>query len=197
MKRILLSGLIMALLTLLGTAPASAQSHDVTSPDGSITVAVTLDRRYLVDVGLGAPKLRRPVPLDGEARADEAGVEWRVVESDRPDADYLTQFRYPSRNDDSDDRDDSGADGWRDRYLFTDVPRELSYFQATCDYLTSAPESLFTGDPFVIVGTDRGYTKLTPGTLLRVVDGEEREEPVDADEWHDVLAREFELRYPA
>lgn len=159
-------------------------------PANHHAIGVSLDgRRYVVDVGLGAPKLRRPIPLDGAPRTDGSGVEWRVVESDRPDADYSAQFRYAAT--------DGDARDWSDRYVFTDEPRELSYFQATCDYLTAAPESLFTGDPFVIVATDRGYTKLTADTLTRSVDGDERRENVGEDDWDDVLATEFGLPYPS
>lgn len=140
-------------------------------------------RRYVVDVGMGVPTMRRPTPVDGEVVADELGYEWRVVESDRPDEEYLTQYRDPGRDD------------WRDRYLFSDVPRELRYFEATCDYLQTAPESPFTGDPSVSIATDEGHLKLSPDSLLRVVDGEESEESVAQDDWHDTLEREFGLRY--
>ena len=145
---------------------------------------VDLDgRRYVVDVGMGVPTMRRPTPLDGEAVVDELGYEWRVVESDRPDETYMTQYSEP------------GEDVWQDRYLFSDVPRELHYFEATCDYLQSAPESTFTGDPFVSIATDEGHLKLRPDSLIRIVDGEESEESVAEDDWHDVLEREFGLRY--
>jgi N-hydroxyarylamine O-acetyltransferase len=57
---------------------------------------VSLDRPYVVDVGCGVPTMRRPLPLDGTACEDSAGVRWRAVESERPDADYLTQYRTSS-----------------------------------------------------------------------------------------------------
>ena len=156
-----------------GRPPANHHTN-VTELDG---------RRYVVDVGMGVPTMRRPLPLDGEVREDEAGYAWRIVESDRPDETYLTQYREP------------GSDEWGDRYLFSDVPRELPYFEATCDYLQSAPESPFTGDPVVSMATDEGHVKLGVDSLTRIVDGEESEVPVAEDEWHDVLEREFGLRY--
>lgn len=154
-----------------GRPPANHHAH-----------VVTLDRAYLVDVGLGTPQMRRPLPLDGSVREDEAGVAWRAVESDRPDAEYLTQYREP-------------GDGWRDRYLLDTTPRPLTYFEATCDYLATAPESPFTGDPVVSIATERGYRKLTPGTLTRVVGEDGREEEVPPEAWDDVLRWEFGLRY--
>ena len=155
----------------------------VTVPANHLAHVVELDRRYVVDVGMGVPTMRRPLRLAGGRHTDAAGVDWRVVESDRPDADYLTQFRKP------------GDDDWTDRYVFRDRPRELGYFEATCEYLQTAPESTFTGDPVVTIATERGHRKLTPDTLTRFVGGTEREEPVAADEWHELLRREFGLKY--
>jgi N-hydroxyarylamine O-acetyltransferase len=144
---------------------------------------VMFDRRYLVDVGMGTPTMRRPLPIDGEVVTGPVGVDWRVVESDRPDETHLTQYRTPADDD------------WQDRYLFTDEPRELGYFEATCDYLQSAPESPFTGDPIVSIATETGHAKLKRDTFVREEDDEGYEKAVDPDEWHDVLAREFGLRY--
>ncbi len=174
-------------------------------PANHLTHVVTLDRRYVVDVGLGVPPMRRPLPLDGEPRSDAAGtdaasdvgsdvagpvredhtgVEWRVVESDRPDADYATEFREP------------GDEAWTLRYVFRDQPREMDYFAATCEYLATAPESPFTGEPTATLGTDEGYLRLSPDALVRVRGDEEREEPIeDGAAYHDVLEEEFGLRY--
>jgi N-hydroxyarylamine O-acetyltransferase len=140
---------------------------------------VALDEPFLVDAGLGTPAMRRPAPLSGDSRTDGVGVTWRVVDSERPDAEYATEFRWP---------DD---EAWTLRYVFTTTPRELAYFRATCDYLQTAPESPFTGDPYVRIATDAGYKTLDADTLTRVVDGDKRETPVADDKWDAVLEREF------
>ncbi|HMB49365.1 MAG TPA: arylamine N-acetyltransferase [Natronoarchaeum rubrum] len=183
-----LNGLFGWLLAELGYDPDRVAAM-VLGDDGPLPPAnhlahvVDLDRRYLVDAGLGVPSMRRPLPLDGETRTDAAGVDWRVVESDRPDADFLTRFREP------------GDESWSDRYVFRDRHREREYFAATCEYLATAPESPFTDEPVVARSTDRGYAKLSPDSLTRVVDGEERERSVDPEEWHDLLASEFGIAY--
>ena len=151
-------------------------------PANHHTISVEFDRQYLLDVGMGTPPMRRPLPIDGEEVTDETGVTWRVVESERPDAVYLTQYRYPDGD-------------WNDRYLFTDTPRELSYFQATCDYLESAPESPFTGDPVVSMGTADGYRKLRRDSLVEW-DGQRTERSVEPAEWYDLLGEAFGMRYP-
>jgi len=147
-------------------------------PANHHTNVVTLDRRYVVDVGVAVPTIRQPLPLDGTLREDEAGVAWRVVESDRPDADYCAQFRNP------------GGD-WQNRYVFRDRPVTLDFFRASCEFLAAAPESPFTSDPFATIATPSGHRKLEPGTLTVIENGETRERPVDPREWHDVLEREF------
>nr|WP_255453960.1 arylamine N-acetyltransferase [Natronomonas sp. CBA1123] len=150
-------------------------------PANHHALLVDFDRPHVVDVGLGLPKLREPLPVGGRVGPDGAGIEWRTVESDRPDADYVVQTR-------------SGEE-WDDRYIFTTDPRQLSYFAATCDHLATAPESTFTGDPTVNVGTERGYKRLTPETFTEVTDGEKRERAVAPDEYHETLEAEFGLQY--
>ncbi|MFB6126237.1 MAG: arylamine N-acetyltransferase [Halolamina sp.] len=146
----------------------------------ALVVAVD-DRRLLVDVGLGTPPMRRPTPLSGAEREDEAGVGWRVVASDRPDADVGTQYRRP------------GESTWNDRYVYRDVPREWGYFAAPCEYLTTAPESPFADSPTASLATPDGWVKLTADRLVER-DGERRiERPVDESEWRERLRSTFGL----
>lgn len=146
---------------------------------------VHLDRRYLADVGMSTPVMRRPTPLDGDSRTDAIGVEWRIATSDRPDAAYCTQYRTPA------------VETWSNRYVFSDVPREAHYFEATNDYLQRAPESPFTGDPIVSIATDDGHRKLLDDTVTETSRGEERERTVDDESWAEVLTCEFGLRDPS
>jgi N-hydroxyarylamine O-acetyltransferase len=182
-----LNGLFHDLLAALGydvdRVAARVVGDDGTGrpPANHHTNVVAFDRRYLVDVGMGVPTMRRPLALDGTVVTDEAGVSWRVVESDRPDETSLTQYRRP------------GDDDWRDRYLFTDVPRDLSYFAATCDYLQSAPESHFTGDPVVSIATDDGHRKLTGDAFVRYVGGTVEKRAVDETTWKETLETTFGL----
>ena len=184
-----LNGLFHRLLDELGFDVDRVAARVVTEerpspPANHHANVVHLDRRYVVDVGMSTPVMRRPTPLDGESRADAVGVEWRVVESERQDAAYCTQFRTP--------RD--GA--WSKRYVFGDAPRELHYFEATNDYLQRAPESPFTGDPIASVATDEGHRKLVGDTLIETAGDETRERTVSDDEFDEILAREFGIRGP-
>jgi N-hydroxyarylamine O-acetyltransferase len=183
-----LNGLFGALLDTLGydverRAAMVLTDGDPSPPANHLIHVVDLDRRYLVDVGMGVPALRTPLPLDGEEREDDAGVTWRVTDSDRPDTDHALQYREPSTD-------------WDVRYVFADEPHDRSYFEATCDYLTSAPESPFTGDPVVSLATEDGYRKLGPETLTRSIGQETTERDVDPEEWNALLDLEFGLDYP-
>jgi N-hydroxyarylamine O-acetyltransferase len=185
-----LNGLFHSLLAALGYAPTRVASRMV-DDDGSATPpanhhvnVVELDRRYVVDVGMGIPTMRRPTPLDGEAMVDEVGTEWRVAESERPDEEFCTQYRRADAD-----------EAWSVRYVFSDVPRELHYFEATCDYLQMAPESHFTGDPFATIATEVGHRKLTRGELTDSVGDDLTRRVVTGADWHRIVGEEFGLNY--
>ena len=77
------------------------------------------------------PTARRPaIRARGRARGRAASGE-----SDRPDAEYRTEYREPGGE-------------CSVRYVFDTEPRHLAYFAATCDYLQAAPES-----PVVVMST--------------------------------------------
>ncbi|QZP38356.1 arylamine N-acetyltransferase family protein [Halobaculum magnesiiphilum] len=158
-----------------GHPPANHQTTLVSLPDAATPV--------VADVGMGVPTMRRPTPLSGEHLTDEAGVSWRVRESERPDADYRTEYRR------------IGDEEWTVRYRFRTVARECSFYAAACEYLTAAPESPFTGDPVVSRATTDGHLKLRPDELVRFERGEETSEPVAPASWDVVAREEFGLAY--
>jgi len=181
-----LNGLFAWLLGALGfdvdrCAARVAAEEGYGPPADHLSLVVSLDRRCVVDVGVGAPLVRRPVPIDGGTVTDEVGVDWRVVPADRPDADHVLQYR----------RDE---EAWTDRYIFDDTPRHLSYFEATCDYHANAPDSHFTGDPIAMSATDRGHVSLSPRTITRTVAGESEKREIDPDEYRALLAEEIGVR---
>lgn len=121
--------------------------------------------------------------LDGTVVEDDLGTAWRVTNSDRPDVDFLMQYRAPD------------ASTWIDRYVFTDQPRSMGYFAATCEYLTAAPESIFTGSPTVTIATDTGHVSLSGRELTRVADGERTVRDLDRAAWDETLADTFGLQW--
>ncbi|ADQ65722.1 arylamine n-acetyltransferase [Halogeometricum borinquense DSM 11551] len=180
-----LNGLFGWLLTELGfdvTRVAARMVSDLELPANHHPLLVTLNGDdHLVDAGMGAPMLRRPVPLGESVDRDEAGVAWRTADSDRPDAEYLLQY--------------CESDDWQDRYVFDSTRRELDYFAATCDYLQSAPESGFTGDPVVVKPTPDGHAKLKPTVFSRTRGDETDEQSVDEAEYRRLLRETFGIEY--
>lgn len=184
-----LNGLFGWLLTELGfdvdlLAARIDSGGKLGPPADHLTLLVSLDRQYIVDVGLGLPKLRRPLQLtEHEEHTDAASIDWRRIESDRPDADYEIEYMGPKHSE------------WERRCIFRTVPREMSYFEATCEYFQLAPESHFQGEPTVIRATEQGHAKLSPDSLTRSSGGERRERSINAEEWYELLEREFGVRY--
>lgn len=163
---------IAAMVTSDGEARPPANHH---------TNIVNLDRRYVVDVGMGTPAMRVPVPLDGTPRTDDVGVEWRLTGCDRPDEQFRSECRTP------------GDPEWSTRYVFSDVPRSLDYFGATNDYLQTAPESPFTDGATVTIATEDGHRKLSGGTLTETNGAENVERTVPDEAWSATVRQEFGL----
>lgn len=183
-----LNGLFQWLLSAIGfttqrlPARILGADGDGLPPANHHAIAVDLDRRYLVDVGMGVPKLRRPVPIDGTVQTRDAL--WRVVDSERPDADHRLQYRRP------------GDDSWHDRYLVRDVGVDLGYFRATNDYLQAADASAFTGGVTVNIATETGYLRAGPTSLEVLTPDGTLERPIDAADWHPTLAAYFGVHLP-
>jgi N-hydroxyarylamine O-acetyltransferase len=182
-----LNGAFGWLLSALGfdvTRVAGRMVSAIEVPANHHPLLVTLDRPYLVDVGMGAPMLRAPIAFGDSAESDAAGVRWRVLESERPDAEWLLQYRE--------------ADGaWQDRYVFDTTARTLEYFTATCEYLQTAPESGFTDAPVVTMATADGHKKLKPETFLVTRGTETAARPVGDGAFHDLLRDEFGIAFPS
>ena len=144
--------------------------------------------RHLVDVGVGAPVVRRPVPLDGTVVDNGVGVELRLVEPDRPDADYRLECRKPAGWEDV-------THEWSPRYILRDEPRELDFFEASCEYHSTAPDSHFTGDPIAMQATAEGHVSVSPDTITRRMRGETEKRDVDPEAYDRLLAEEIGIRF--
>lgn len=77
---------------------------------GHMTLLVSLDDPFVADVEF-SDVVRGPLALERRCSRRSTAV-WRVVGSDRPDADREVQFRAPD------------ADQWEPRYGFAETPRD-------------------------------------------------------------------------
>lgn len=143
-----------------------------------LTLEVTLDEPYLVDVGFGesfiAPlRLNAPGPQSGGNGAYE------FIPSPRG----ATMLRH-------------GEHGLVPQYRFKRVALELADFEAASDYLQDTPGLQWTEKPFATRLVDGGPDRLTllSDRLKRHGRGEPTEETVDASEWDEVLYQHFTMR---
>lgn len=185
-----LNGLFTTLLATLGfdvvraAAMVIPNSGQHRTPANHHIAIVTLDKPYVVDVGMGSPRMRHPTPLDGTpTTADDADVSWRIQPTDRPQYQYQAEYRI-------------GAGDWQPRHVFDPTPRDFSYFAAANDYLANAPESPFTGGPVVERGTADGWLELQQDSFTRVVHGDSTERDIEPEEWYTIVESEFGLTIP-
>jgi N-hydroxyarylamine O-acetyltransferase len=153
-------------------------------PGGHQPLLVSLDGPYIVDVGFGGEVIRQPLPLDGTAREGPEGA-WRVVESERSDADYVAQSKG------------FGGDEWTDWFIFRTEPRDMEYFEPACEYHTLAPDATFTDWVLVTMVTESGHKTLTPESFAEIDGNQSSERSISEQEWVTLLDQEFGIQYRA
>lgn len=185
-----LNGLFTVLLQSVGfdvhrsAAIVLDSDGEAKTPANHHTVVVSLDRPYIADPGLGRPQMETPVPLDGgPTDPDPAGVQWRIVENDRPRYDRSVQVKTPDTS-------------WESRFVFDRSPRSLSYFEATNDYFARAPESMWRQMLIVRRKTESGWVELREDSLERLDNGAHSQREVAEAELPELLEREFDLTFP-
>lgn len=184
-----MNGLFHWLLTELGyevyrvAAQVVSGSNDPV-PANHLALVVELEMPYLIDVGLAFPKCWEPIPLYDRTVVRGGHRRWRAIPSDRPDQDYLVQFREEHDSE------------WTDSYLFSDTPRKLHYFAASNDFLQTAPESPFTTKPIVNIATDTGYRTCSADQFTVTEKGTRTEYPATGEEWSTLLKEWFGLHLP-
>jgi N-hydroxyarylamine O-acetyltransferase len=143
-----------------------------------LTLEVTLDQPYLVDVGFGESfisplELNRPGPQDGGSGTFE------FIGS----AQGLTLTKH----------DEEGVPS--PQYRFKRVDRVLEDFDGASQLLRSDPNLHWRQKPFATRLLDGGPDRVTllSDRIKVTVDGETTVTPVDADKWDDVLLAEFEI----
>jgi len=127
------NGLFAGLLRALGFDVAMLAAG-VARPDGSfgpifdhMTLMVTLDERWLVDVGFGESFLE-PLLLDSRADQRQGTRTFRLIDADN----HVVLMR---RNDGED---------WQSQYRFTLQPYTFPDYEEMCRYHQTSPDSHFT-----------------------------------------------------
>jgi N-hydroxyarylamine O-acetyltransferase len=119
-----------------------------------LTLAVTLDQTYLVEVGFG-DAFRAPMPLSTGTQSDVSGT-YRLVEGEWPDELVLEH---------------AVRDHWRSLYRVSREPRPLQAFAAMNSWHQMAAASPFTGHAVFTLARPWGRLTLTDRNAIETRNG--------------------------
>ena len=109
-----------------------------------MTLLVSLEQRWLVDVGFG-DSFREPLRLDEHHDQVQGKRGFRILHDDP----YLVLSRR------------SEGDQWKDQYRFTLLPHEYADYAQMCRYHQTSPQSHFTRSRICSLATAEGRITLS------------------------------------
>jgi N-hydroxyarylamine O-acetyltransferase len=183
-----LNGLFAAMLRVLGF-DVTMLSAEVANPLGGfsepfdhMTLMVTLEQRWLVDVGFGDCFIE-PLLLDESGEQVDGRRTYRIV----PDG----EFRILEQRDDA---------GWTPQYRFKLDPYNYNDFAAMCRYHQTSPQSHFTQKRICSrLTTERGRITLSDMHWIETsIEGQRSERTIVSEQEYDrVLEETFGIVLPA
>lgn len=176
------NGLFAALLravgfdvTMLSAGVANAEGGF--SPDfDHMALMVSLERRWLVDVGFG-DSFGEPLLLDEREEQRQGNRAFRI----QPDGEHLVLMQR--------DREEE----WKAQYRFTLQPHVFADYEEMCRFHQTSPESHFTKGRICSRATGGGRITLSEMRLITTSENGERHERVltDQQEYADTLRQQF------
>jgi N-hydroxyarylamine O-acetyltransferase len=174
------NGLFAALLRGLGfdvrmLSAGVADASGVFGPDfDHMALLVTLEQRWLVDVGFG-DSFREPLLLDERGAQAQGRRAYRIL----PDDAHLLLLQR-----------DVG-DTWKAQYRFTLRPHEYTDYAEMCRYHQTSPQSHFTRGRICTLATPDGRVTLSEMRLIETSEeGERRERLLNSQEDYAATLRE-------
>lgn len=176
-----MNGLFAALLRALGfdvsmLAAEVAAAREFGPEFDHMTLMVTLEQRWLVDVGFG-DSFMEPLLLDERGEQVQGSGVFQIVEA----GDHLLLRR---RTED---------DAWKPLYRFTLQPHEYADYDEMCRYHQTSPESHFTKGRLCSLATRDGRVTLSDMRLITTSGaGQRQEQLLEAqEEYHRILREQF------
>lgn len=174
-----LNGLFAALLRDLGysvrllSAQVAHKNGGFGPPFDHLTLLVTLEEPWLVDVGFGdsfrAPlrpePLREQVQAEGSYRLSQESALWTLYQQ-------------------------AGAD-WQAQYCFTLQPHILDEFAPKCQYQQTSPQSHFTQGRICTRATEDGRITLSELRLITTIGHERHEQALTGEEEFHALLQQY------
>jgi N-hydroxyarylamine O-acetyltransferase len=177
-----LNGLFAALLRELGfevvkLSAAVAREREVYTPDfAHMTLMVSLEERWLVEVGFGA-SFREPLRLDERGERVQDGASYRIDN----EGNFHTLY----------ERKLGGE--WKPHYRFTLAPYEYPDFAEMCHFQQYSPESHFRQGRVCSRITEDGRITLSELLFIQTwLDGRREEQTLENEEaFNEVLQEHF------
>ena len=166
-----LNGLFASLLGALGfdIRMLSAQVANAEGEFGPefdhMALLVTLEERWLVDVGFG-DSFREPLRLDERGIQAQGEMAYRIV----PEGSHLILMQRENNAE------------WKAQYRFTLRPYNYADYEGMCRYHQTSTESHFTRKRICTLATPAGRITLSDMRMITTVKGGGREERVLANE---------------
>lgn len=136
------------------------------------------EMHHLADVGFGAFTSWPLQFIPDLEQEDDAGV--FVI---RP---YRDEYFEAAKKEEN---------GWRSEYIFKPLGRDLSEFEARCEYQQTSPKSHFTKNKICSLMTVNGRKTLTDTKFIVTKDGAKTETPVYSnEEFDELLLNEFGIK---
>lgn len=178
-----LNGMFAALLRALGFQVAML-SAEVANEDGSfsapfdhMTLLVTLDERWLVDVGFGDSFIE-PLRLDERGAQIQGDRAYRIEPGDNC-GDYLVMQQKLSE-----------VDGWKPGYRFKLTTYQYADYLDRCLFHQTSPTSHFTQNRICSMLTMNGRISVSDTRFIVTKDRVRNDYPVRDDEEYRALLRE-------
>ena len=173
------NGLFAALLRALGFDVAML-SAEVANPAGEfsqefdhMTLMVTLDQRWLVDVGFGESFVE-PLLLDERGEQVQASGIFQIVEA----GEHLLLKRRTEGGD------------WKPLYRFKLQPYEYANYEEMCRYHQTSPDSHFTKGRICSLATRDGRITLSDMRLITTDQENRREQLLETQDDYDRILRQ-------
>ena len=179
-----LNGLFAALLRALGfrvemLSAGVANAEGGFGPDfDHMTLMVTLDERWLADVGFG-DSFNEPLLLDERGEQAQGGRAYKIV----PDGNYLILTQHENEGE------------WKAQYRFTLKPYEYADYAEMCRYHQTSPQSHFTQQRICSRATEEGRVTLSEMRFITTSKNGERLERIltSQKEYEAILREHFDI----
>ena len=179
-----LNGLFASLLRSLGfdvmmlSAEVANAAGEFGPPFDHMTLMVTLEDRWLADVGFG-DSFREPLLLDEREPQIQGDEAFRIEDS----GSHLVMSRQSENGD------------WQPQYRFTLQPYDYDDYAEMCRYHQTSPQSHFTQKRICSLATMDGRVSLSEMRLITTRHREREESELSGDtQYGDMLREKFGIK---